>query len=72
MNVIITAQVTYEIFGAEDIEEAVKVFQSSVKGKVSWDDGGEYIGTKEMFITEMTDEGTFMESPQMWEIEEVE
>jgi hypothetical protein len=34
-------------------------------------EGVEYIGTKEMFGTEMTEEGTFMEHPQIWEEEEV-
>jgi hypothetical protein len=35
-------------------------------------EGVAYIGTKQLFATEMTDEGTFMASPQMWEMEEVE
>jgi hypothetical protein len=35
-------------------------------------EGVQYIGTKQLFATEMTDEGTFITHPQMWEKEEVE
>jgi hypothetical protein len=70
MNIIVTAQVTYEMTDVKDIEEAVQRFQDALY-RGTFDQSKQYIGTKEMFITEMTDDGTFMESPQMWEIEEV-
>lgn len=69
MNIIVTAQVTYEIYGVQDIQEAVSVFQECVVKRI---DDTQYIGTKELFATEMSDEGTFLTHPQIWEIEEVE
>ena len=72
MNIIITAQVTYEIFDVANFEEAVEVFQTCVTGSARYMEGVEYSGTKEMFGTEMTEEGTFMTHPQMWELEEVQ
>jgi hypothetical protein len=71
MNIIITAQVTYEISDVKDFEEAKNIFQTCVLAESYRMEGVEYIGTKEMFGTEMTEEGTFMEHPQIWEEEEV-
>lgn len=71
MNIIVTAQVTYEISDVKDFEEAKNIFQSCVKA-VRHMEGVQYIGTKQLFATEMTDDGTFMTHPQMWEKEEVE
>ena len=71
MNIIITAQVTYELTDVENFDEAVSVFQSCVKA-VCHTKGVQYIGTKELFATEMADDGTFMTHPQMWELEEVQ
>lgn len=71
MNIIVTAQVTYEIQDVKDFDEAVSVFQSCVK-TVRHMEGVQYIGTKELFATEMADDSTFMTHPQMWEKEEVE
>lgn len=71
MNIIITAQVTYEVSDVENFEEAVDVFQTCVTGNARYMEGVEYCGTKEMFATEMTEEGTFIANPQIWEREEV-
>jgi hypothetical protein len=71
MNVIVTAQVTYEMTDVADTAEAIQRFQDSLY-RGSFDRlNKNYIGTKEMFITEMNRDGTFMESPQIWEIEEI-
>lgn len=72
MNIIVTAQVTYEIQDVEDFDEAVSVFQQCVKGSYHHIEGVAYCGTKELFATEMTEEMTFMTHPQIWEKEEVE
>ena len=71
MNIIITAQVTYELTDVENFDEAISIFQSCVKA-VRHMEGVQYIGTKQLFATEMADDGTFMTHPQMWEKEEVE
>jgi hypothetical protein len=71
MNIIITAQVTYEIVDVANFDEAVSVFQSCVKA-VRHIEGVQYIGTKELFATEMTTNGTFVTHPQIWEKEEIE
>ena len=72
MNVIVTAQVTYEIFDVANFEEAVEVFQTCATGSARYMEGANYIGTKEMFGTEMNEDGTFKTHPQIWELEEVE
>ncbi len=71
MNVIVTAEVTYELRDIENLDDVISIFQTCVKS-VRHMEGVAYIGTKQLFATEMTDEGTFMASPQMWEMEEVE
>ena len=70
MNIIVTAQVTYEIYGVKDITEAIDVYKECVKKRTVSDT--QYIGIKELFATEMSDEGTFLTHPEIWEIEEVE
>lgn len=70
MNIIVTAQVTYEIYGVKDIHEAVDIYKECVK-KWSVTDT-QYIGIKELFATELSDEGTFKTDPEIWEIEDVE
>lgn len=70
MNTIVTAQVTYEIYGVKDITEAIDVYKECVKKRTVSDT--QYIGIKELFATEMSDEGTFLTHPEIWEIEEVE
>ena len=72
MNIIVTAEVTYEIFDVANFEEAVSIFQTCVKTETYRMEGVEYIGTKEMTGTELSDEGTFTAHPQMWEMEEVQ
>ena len=72
MNIIVTAEVTYEIFDVENFEEAIAVFQTCVTGNARYMEDVEYIGTKEMTGTELSDEGTFLTHPQMWEKEEVQ
>ena len=72
MNIIVTAQVTYEIQDVNNFDDAVSVFQQCVKSEARQMEGVSYIGTKELFATEMTEEMTFMTRPQMWEKEEVE
>jgi hypothetical protein len=72
MNIIITAQVTYEIQDVQDFDEAVSVFQQCVIRGTRQMEGVQYVGTKELFGTEMTEEMTFMTHPQIWEKEEVE
>lgn len=70
MNIIVTAQVTYEIYDVKDITEAIDVYKECVKKRTVSDT--QYIGIKELFATEMSDEGTFLTHPEIWEIEEVE
>ena len=72
MNIIVTAQVTYEIQDVKDFDEAVSVFQQCVKSEARQMEAVQYVGTKELFATEMTEEMTFMTHPQIWEKEEVE
>jgi|APGre2960657373_1045057.scaffolds.fasta_scaffold180602_2 hypothetical protein len=71
MNVIVTAEVTYELTNVENFDEVISIFQTCVMSVRNME-GVSYIGTKQLFATEMTDEGTFMESPQIWEMEEVQ
>ena len=71
MNIIVTAQVTYEISDVKDFEEAKKIFQTCVIAESYRMEGVQYIGTKEMFGTEMAEDGTFLTHPQIWEEEEV-
>lgn len=70
MNVIVTAEVTYEFADVKSVEHAIEVYQSCVKRHL-WDNT-QYIGTKQMFITEMNEDGTFMDFPEIWDIEDVE
>lgn len=71
MNIIITAQVTYEISDVENFEEAVGIFQQCVTSESYHMDGVSYTGTKELFATEMTEEHGFDPFPKTWEMEEV-
>lgn len=71
MNIIVTAQVTYEIYDVDNVDDAISVFQQAVTAKARHLDDVSYIGTKELFATEMSDEGEFLTHPQMWEVEEV-
>jgi hypothetical protein len=71
MNVIVTAEVTYELTNVENFDEVISIFQTCVMSVRNME-GVAYVGTKQLFATEMTDEGTFMESPQIWEMEEVQ
>jgi hypothetical protein len=71
MNVIVTAQVTYEMTDVADTAEVIQRFQSALYTGSFDRRNKNYIGTKEMFITEMNRDFTFMESPQIWEIEEI-
>lgn len=72
MKVTVTALVTYEIYDVETFDDAVDVYQQCVKAEARHLDGVQYIGTKEMFLTEMTDDGEFMSHPTIVEIDEVE
>lgn len=68
MNLIITAQVTYEIYGVKDVHEGVDIFKQSVIKRL---DDTQFIGIKELFATEMAEDGTFLTHPEIWEIEDV-
>lgn len=71
MNIIVTAQVTYEISDVKDFEEAKKIFQTCVIAESYRMEGVQYIGTKEMFATKMNEDWTVPENPTIWEEEEV-
>lgn len=71
MNIIITAQVTYEITDVQNIDEATDIFYQCVTREARHMEGVTYIGTRELFATEMKDDMTFDSNPQIWEREEV-
>lgn len=71
MNIIITAEVTYEIYDVETFDDAVEVFQTAVTGTARYMEGVDYSGTKNLFATAMEEDGTFSQHPQIWEKEEV-
>lgn len=71
MNIIVTAQVTYEIADVQNIEEAISVFQQCVTSEAGHMEGVTYTGTRELFATEMNADMTFDSNPQIWEREEV-
>jgi hypothetical protein len=68
MNVIITSQVTYEIYGVQDIHEALDIYKECVIKRV---DDTQFIGIKELFATTMGDDGHFTENPEIHEFEDV-
>lgn len=72
MNIIITAVVTYEIFDVANFEEGMDVFQTCVKAEARRMEDVNYIGTKEAFATELSDEGTFLKLPREWQMDEVQ
>ena len=71
MNIIITAQVTYEITDVDSFGDALSIFQQCASSEAHQMEGVEYIGTKELFATEMTGQNSFDQSPKTWEINQV-
>ena len=71
MNVIVSAIVTYEVSGVGSFQDSVAIFQQCVKS-VRMVEGVQYIGTKDLFATELTKDGEFRSNPRFFEIEEVE
>jgi hypothetical protein len=71
MNIIITAEVTYEIYDVETFDDAVLVFQTAVTSTARYMEGVDYTGTKNLFATAMEEDGTFSQHPKIWEKEEV-
>lgn len=72
MNIIVTAQVTYEIADVKDLDDAISIFQQCVKTEARQMEGVNYIGTKHLFATEMDADFMFDSHPRIWEREEVE
>lgn len=71
MNIIITAEVTYEIQDVLDLEEAISIFQTCVTSEARQMEGVTYCGTKNLFATEMNEDMTINSNPTIWEMEEV-
>ncbi len=67
MNIIITAEVTYEISNVKTFEQALGLFEYMVSEvKVS---DANYISTKNIFGTEVDLLGRIKPQPQTWEQE---
>ena len=71
MNIIVTAEVTYEIQDVKDLEQAISIFQTCVTSEARHMEGVTHCVTKNLFATEMNDDMTFDTNPQIWEVEEV-
>ena len=71
MNIIITAEVTYEIQGVKDINEARSIFQTCVASEARHMEGVSYVGSKEAFATKMNEDMTIDPNPQTWELGEI-
>ena len=70
MNAIITGTVTYEVFNCETIEEAVGYFQNVVIKSNAMD--MKFIAIRDLFATEMNDDGTFNSDPKIWDFDDTE
>lgn len=71
MNVIITAEVTYEIQDVNTIEEAQNIFFTCASSEARHMENVYYVGMKEMFATEMNNDGTIDSNPKTWELGEL-
>ena len=66
MNVIITAEVTYEIQDVKSIDDVKDIFLTCVTAEARHMEGVTHIGIKEAFATEMNEDGTINSNPQIW------
>ena len=71
MNVVITAEVTYEITGIGSIEEAKQIFFNCVSDRNRHVENVYFVGLKEMFATQMNNDGTISSVPNTWELGEM-
>ena len=71
MRMIITATVTYEIDDVASFEDATDVLRQIVTSEAQHMDGVTHTGTRDVFASEVNDDGTIISNPTIWELEEM-